>query len=262
MMRALFTSATGMLNQQLHVDTIANNLSNVNTTGFKKVRVDFQDLLYQRIREAGTPTALGAELPIGILIGHGVRSIATQRIFLQGDFQETGNPLDMAIEGDGFFQIQMPDGSFAYTRDGSFKKDSNGRILTSNGHMLIPNIEIPENATSVNIAEDGTISVTLAGQVDPAQIGEVTLVRFINPAGLHATGKNLFVQTAASGEPILGTPGLEGFGTIAQGFLEASNVQVVEEMVKLIVAQRAYEANARAITTSDQMLQEANGLRR
>lgn len=262
MMRALWSAATGMKAQQLNVDTISNNLSNVNTTGFKKNRVDFQDLIYQRMRAAGSPTTQGAELPIGIMVGHGVREIATPKIFTQGALQETGNELDIAIQGDGFFQIVLPDGTLAYTRDGSFKQDSTGRLLTSNGFALEPEIVIPQDATSIQISQDGTVSVTIAGQVQPQEVGQITLARFINPAGLEAIGSNLFVQTGASGDPLLGTPGLEGFGILTQGFLEQSNVQVVEEIINLIVAQRAYEANARSVTTADQMLQEANNLRR
>lgn len=262
MMRALWTAATGMLAQQLQVDTISNNLSNVNTTGYKKGRVDFQDLLYHTVREAGTPTALGAQIPVGIQIGHGTRSIAIQKMFSQGSLMQTENQLDIAIEGEGFFQILQPDGTIAYSRDGSFKKDVTGRVVTSQGFALEPEIVIPQEALALTISEDGTVSVILPGQPIPAQIGQLTLTRFINPAGLSAMGKNLFSTTAASGDPVVGTPGLEGFGPVVQGFLEMSNVKVVEEMVNLIIAQRAYEANSRAIKTSDDMLSEANNLRR
>ncbi len=262
MMRALWTAASGMLSQQFNVDTIANNLSNVNTTGFKKNRVDFQDLLYQHVREAGTPTAQGAILPVGVLVGHGATPVATQKIFSQGDYIQTEHPLDLVIQGEGFFQILLPDGTIAYTRDGTFKKDGTGRVLNSNGYPLQPEIVIPSEAVRVNIAEDGTVSVEIPGQVAQQQIGQITLVRFVNPAGLSPMGKNLFLQSGASGDPLTGTPGLEGFGDIQQGMLESSNVRVVEEMVNMITAQRAYEANSRAVTTSDDMLAEANNLRR
>lgn len=261
-MRALWSAATGMIAQQLHVDTISNNLANVNTTGFKKNRVDFQDLIYEKMRAAGTPTTQGATVPIGIMVGHGVREIATPKIFTQGALQQTGNELDLAIQGDGFFQIILPDGTIAYTRDGSFKRDSTGRLLTSNGYALSPEIVIPQSATSVQISQDGTVSVTTAGQAQPQQIGQITLAKFINSSGLDPIGNNLFTQSGASGDPILGTPGLEGLGILTQGFLEQSNVQVVEEIINLIIAQRAYEANARSVTTADQMLQEASNLRR
>lgn len=262
MMRALWTAATGMLAQQLNVDTISNNLANVNTTGYKKARVDFQDLLYQTVRESGTPTALGIQVPVGIQVGHGVRPIAIQKMFTQGNMIQTENQLDIAIEGDGFFQVQQPDGTIAYTRDGAFKIDSTGRVVTSQGFVLEPEIVIPPNTKAITISEDGMVSVILAGEQTPVQIGQITLARFINPAGLHSIGKNLFLPTASSGDVTLGTPGLDGFGTLAQGFLEMSNVKIVEEMVNLITAQRAYEVNSRAIRTSDEMLGEANNLRR
>lgn len=262
MMRSLYTAATGMLAEQLNVDTISNNLANVNTTGFKKQKVNFQDLLYQRVREAGTPTAEGVQVPVGILIGHGTRPTSTQRLFFQGNFVQTENPLDLVIEGDGFFQVLMPDGTIAYTRDGAFKKDSTGRLVTSDGFNVEPEIVIPEDATNVIVSQDGTVSVLVAGDPNPQQIGQITLARFVNQEGLNSIGKNLFTTTAASGEAIVGTAGLEGFGTVAQGFLESSNVKVVEEIVNLIIAQRAYEANSKAITTSDDMLSVANNLRR
>lgn len=262
MMRSLYTAATGMLAEQLNVDTISNNLANVNTTGFKKQRVNFQDLLYQRVREAGTPTAEGVQVPVGILVGHGTRPTSTQRLFFQGNFVQTESPLDLVIEGEGFFQVLMPDGTIAYTRDGAFKKDSTGRLVTSDGFFVEPEIVIPEDATNVIISQDGTVSVLVAGDPNPQQIGQITLARFVNQEGLNSIGKNLYTTTAASGEAIIGTAGLDGFGTVAQGFLEASNVKVVEEIVNLIIAQRAYEANSKAITTSDDMLSVANNLRR
>ncbi|HEY8498179.1 MAG TPA: flagellar basal-body rod protein FlgG [Limnochordales bacterium] len=262
MMRSLWTAASGMAGQQFAVDTIANNLANVNTAGFKKSRVDFQDLLYQTIRFAGTAVTSGAEIPTGIQVGHGVRPVATVKIFSQGTFRETNNPLDLVIEGDGFFQILLPDGTVAYTRDGSFKKDSDGRIVTSDGFVLQPEIVIPSDAVELSVGTDGTVSVVLVNGGEPQEIGRIELARFINPAGLLNYGRNLFLATGASGPPIVGQPGMDGFGAIAQGHLEMSNVEVVEEMVNLIMAQRAYDANSKAIQASDDMLQSANNLRR
>jgi flagellar basal-body rod protein FlgG len=263
MMRSLWTAASGMVAQQTKIDTISNNLANVNTTGFKKSRVDFQDLLYQTQKYAGTPSTAGAQIPTGIQIGHGVRPIATQRIFSQGMYQQTDNPLDVVIEGDGFFQVLLPDGTIAYTRDGSFKLDAQGRIVTSNGFPIEPEIAITEeDALDISISSDGTVTILVAGQSEPAEKGSFELVRFVNNAGLKSIGQNLFTATAASGDPIVGTPGLDGFGTLSQNFLEMSNVQVVEEMVNMIVSQRAYETNSKAIQASDDMLQTANNLRR
>ena len=262
MMRSLWTAASGMVGQQFNIDTIANNLANVNTAGFKKSRVDFQDLLYQTVRYAGTPVTAGAQIPTGIELGHGVRPVATQKVFIQVGFRQTDNPLDLAIEGDGFFQILMPDGTIAYTRDGSFKRDGEGRLSTSDGFSLEPEIIIPENAVSVNIGTDGTVSVLNAGANEQTSVGQIRLARFVNSAGLQSQGRNLLARTAASGDPIEGTPGLDGLGAMAQGYLEMSNVKVVEEMVNMIVAQRAYETNSKAIQASDDMLQTANNLRR
>lgn len=262
MMRALWSAATGMLAKQLNMDVIANNLANLNTVGFKKSRVDFQDLMYQNLRAAGTTVAEGAKVPSGIQVGLGTRPAAIQRIFSQGDFVQTENPLDLVIEGDGFFQVLMPDGSVAYTRDGAFKMDSEGRIVTSDGFPVEPELVIPPEAVNITIGSDGTVSVMLAGQEEPQEMGKIELARFVNPAGLTSIGRNLFKSTAASGQPMVGTPGLEGFGTIAQGFLEMSNVKVVEEMVNMIIAQRAYEVNSKAIQTSDDMLAIANNLKR
>jgi len=260
MMRSLYSAATGMMAQQLQVDTIANNLANVNTSGFKKMRVNFQDLIYQTQRNAGTPTSAGTEIPNPIQVGLGTKAAATQRLFSPGDYQQTENPLDMLIEGDGFFQISMPDGTITYSRDGSFKMDSQGRVVTSDGYSLIPEITIPADATSINISNDGTVSVMLSGSNEPQNIGQITLARFVNPGGLESIGKNLYRQTAASGEPVTNTPGIDGFGTIAQGFLEMSNVKTVSELVNMIVAQRAYEVNSKAIRVSDEMLQTANNI--
>lgn len=262
MMRALWTAASGMTAQQTKIDVISNNLANVNTTGFKKSRVDFQDLLYQTVRYAGTPSTAGATVPSGIQVGHGVRTVATQRVFSQGTYQQTDNPLDVVIEGDGFFQVLLPDGSIRYTRDGAFKLDADGRITTSDGFPIEPEILVPSDALELSISSDGTVTVMYPGDSEPQQIGELQIVRFVNPAGLQSAGRNLYMATAASGEPMIGTPGLDGFGTLAQNFLEMSNVQVVEEMVNMIVAQRAYESNSKAIQASDDMLQAANNLRR
>jgi len=262
MIRALWTAATGMQAKQMDMDVIANNLANVNTTGFKKSRVDFQDLMYQVVRVTGTPTSADTQVPSGIEIGLGVRPGAVQKMFSQGNIYETSNPLDVVIEGDGFFQILTPDGTIAYTRDGSFKLDAQGRMVTSDGFPLEPPITIPEGAESVTIAQDGTVTVKMPGEMEPQEVGVIELARFINPAGLLSMGRNLYLATASSGEPQIGTPGLEGFGTLAQGFLETSNVQIVEEMVKMITAQRAYEINSKAITTADEMMSIANNLKR
>ena len=262
MMRALWTAATGMTSQQFNVDVISNNLANVNTVGFKKMRADFEDLIYQHIQLSGSPVDGQTQRPVPVDVGHGSRVAATARLFSQGSLQQTGNPLDLAIAGDGFFQIQLPDGRIAYTRDGSFKKDALGRVMTSDGYLLVPPITIPPNATEVNITEDGVVTVKLPTQTQPVEVGRITLARFVNPAGLKNIGKNLYMETAASGAPMVGTPARGEYGSIHQGFLEMSNVNVVDEMVSLIVAQRAYEFNARAVQTSDSMLATANTLKR
>ena len=262
MLRSLWTSASGMISQQLYVDTISNNLANVNTNGFKKSRIDFQDLLYQTIRNPGASSSEGTELPTGVLVGLGVKPIATQKIYSQGSLAETTNPMDMAIEGDGLFQILRPNGETAYTRDGAFKIDSQGRICNSEGYLLQPEITIPADTISVSIGADGVVEAQVAGNAEPTNIGQITLAKFINPAGLHNEGKNLLIETQASGTPVVGTPGEEGFGTVLQGFMEMSNVQVVEEMVDLIVAQRAYEVNSKTISTADDMLRTASNLKR
>ncbi|NLJ79625.1 MAG: flagellar basal-body rod protein FlgG [Firmicutes bacterium] len=262
MMRSLWTAASGMVAQQTNIDIISNNLANVNTTGFKKSRADFQDLLYQTIKFAGTPSTAGAQVPTGIQIGHGARPVATQRIFSQGMYQQTDNPLDVVIEGDGFFQVLLPDGGIRYTRDGAFKLDAEGRITTSDGFPIEPEIIIPPNAVDLSIGSDGTVTVMYPGNNEPDEVGYLEIVRFVNSAGLKSEGRNLYTGTAASGTPMIGTPGLDGFGTLSQNFLEMSNVQVVEEMVNMIVSQRAYETNSKAIQASDDMLQAANNLRR
>jgi flagellar basal-body rod protein FlgG len=262
MLRSLFTAATGMEAQQLNIDVIANNLANVNTVGFKKSRADFQELFYQDLKTPGATSAEGSEIPSGIELGLGVRPVAVQKLFLQGDFANTGNSLDLVIEGDGFFQIMTPDGTIAYTRAGAFKLDSEGRIVNSDGYPLEPNITIPTDTLSITAGSDGKITVLQAGSTTPSEIGQIELARFINPGGLKANGRNLFTLTASSGDPLLGTPGTEGFGTINQGFLELSNVNIVEEMVNMIISQRAYEVNSKAIQTSDEMLQITNNLKR
>jgi flagellar basal-body rod protein FlgG len=260
MIRSLYTAATGMEAQKLNIDVISNNLANVNTTGYKRSRADFQDLIYQTISEAGTTSAEGSVLPTGIQVGLGVKTIAVQKIFDQGDFSSTGNPLDLVIEGDGFFQITKPDTEIGYTRGGAFKLDNEGRIVTSDGYPLEPSITIPTNATSITIGTDGRVSIMQAGSSTPTEVGQLTLARFSNPAGLKAIGKTMFVETDSSGEAITGTPGSEGMGTINQGFLEMSNVNIVEEMVNMIVSQRAYEINSKAVTASDEMLQTISNL--
>jgi len=260
MQRSLFTGATGMRGQQLNLDVIANNLANVNTTAFKRSRVDFQDLLYQTLRAPGAISAQGLEIPSGIQLGHGVGVASITKLFLQGTFVETGNSLDIAIEGDGFFQITMPDGEIAYTRDGSFKINRDGTIVTSDGFPLEPEISIPEDAVLITIGTDGTISVTLSDSTTD-ELDQIELARFINPAGLLSQGRNLFRESEASGDPILSIPGEEGAGTLRQGFLEGSNVSVVDEIVQLIITQRAFEVNSSVIRTSDEMLQTANNMR-
>ncbi len=262
MMRSLWSSASGMKGQQLNVDNIANNLANVNTSGFKKSRVSFQDLMYQNMRQAGTPNNQGSEVPTGIQIGHGVKPGATQRMFTPGSLKATDNPLDMAISGDGFFEVLLPDGTSAYTRDGSFSLDSQGQVVTSDGYLLQPPINIPAEATEIAINEEGLVSYYEPGADAPQEAGQIELVDFANPAGLESIGQNLYSETAASGDPLVGLPAQEGFGSINQKFLEESNVEVVDEMVNMIAAQRAYETNSKSIQASDEMLQQANQLRR
>jgi len=262
MIKAMRTAATGMIAQQMNVDNIANNLANVNTTGFKKTKVEFQDVLYQNYRKAGTASAVGAEVPAGLAIGYGTRAVATVRNFIVGDLAQTGNPLDLAISGDGFFQIQNSDGTTAYTRDGALKLSADGRIVNSDGLPLLPEITIPIDATSISVGADGVVDVQQVGQEDSTQIGQIELARFMNPAGLQSLGKNLMVATGASGAPQVGNPTQNGLGGIYQGYNEMSNVSVVDEMVNMIVAQRAYEMNSKAIQTAEDMAQIANGLKR
>ena len=262
MMRSLWTAASGMAAQQANIDMVSNNLANVNTTGFKKSRSDFEDLMYQTMRQSGSATSADTQLPTGVQMGSGVRQVATQKIYTEGSFQSTGNELDMAIEGDGFFQITMSDGTINYTRDGSFKRDSTGRIVTSEGYPLEPAITIPEGSSKLAVSSDGRVSAVLAGQTAPQELGQIQLVKFVNPAGLDSIGHNLLKETAASGTPVASDPGVDGTGTVMQKYLEMSNVQVVDEMVNMIVAQRAYEINSKAITTSDSMLEQAANLKR
>jgi len=256
MIRSLWISKTGLDAQQTQMDVIANNLANVSTNGFKRSRAVFEDLLYQNIRQPGAQSSQQTQLPSGLQLGTGVRPVATERIFTQGNLQQTSNSKDVAIQGDGFFQVLMPDGTTAYTRDGAFQVDNQGQLVTSSGFPVQPAITVPNNATSLTIGRDGTVSVTQSGSSNTVQIGTIQLATFINPAGLLSKGENMFVETTASGTPTTNSPGSNGAGILAQGFVETSNVNVVEELVNMIQTQRAYEMNSKAITTSDQMLQK------
>lgn len=262
MMRSLYTASSGMLGQQLQIDTTSNNIANVNTTGFKKQRAEFNDLFYQAMQFAGTSTSQTTLSPTGIEVGLGVRTGAINRLFSQGSPKETENNLDLAITGKGFFQVELPDGSIAYTRSGNFKLDEEGNIVTSEGYLLQPQMTVPEDAQSINIGTDGTVSVVQGNAGQSVQLGQVALATFINPAGLHGLGDNLYMNTNASGDPVVGVGGTEGFGQIRQGFLELSNVKIVSEMTDLITGQRAYEANSKSIQTADSMLQTVNNLKR
>lgn len=262
MMQSLYTAATGMAAQQLNIDTISNNLANVSTTGFKKQRVDFQDLLYINLKPAGTPTSPETNTPAGIQIGEGVKPVSTQRIFTQGAVQNTNNPLDLMVAGqESFFQVTLPNGQTAYTRDGSFTQDANGNIVSANGYFLDPPVQIPAETSAIQVTATGQIMATTAGSTQPSQIGQIEFAQFVNPAGLEDIGNNLYQQTAASGEPIVGTPGATGFSNLQQGSLESSNVDVVDEMVNLIVAQRAYELNSKAVSTADTMLSDIDNMK-
>jgi flagellar basal-body rod protein FlgG len=260
MLRALYTAATGSQSQQFNIDVIANNVSNVNTTGYKKARAEFQDLLSQTYSAPGALGSQGTTDPIGTQVGLGVKVAATQRIFLPGSIQQTGNPLDLAIQGDGFFQVQTDSGAVAYTRDGNFKRDASGTLVTSDGYPVQPNISIPNDATEIVIGLNGTVSVRQPGSANLNQIGQLQLARFANPAGLDSIGRNLFQLTPASGNPVTGAAGQGDFAntTITQGFTEGSNVQIVEELINLISAQRAFEANSKVIQASDEVLKTAN----
>lgn len=261
-MRALFTAATGMSAQQTRLDTISHNLANVNTTGFKRARAEFQDLFYETLRAPGALAANGNALPSGVQIGNGVKLAAIGKVMTPGEMVRTGRDLDLAIEGEGFFQVERPDGEIIYTRDGTFSRDRDGNLVTAEGFQLVPNIQIPIDAIQVTILRDGTVSILEAGASAPSEAGQIELARFANPAGLRALGGNAFAPTEASGEPELGNPDDEGFGSIAQGFLENSNVNVAEELVNMILTQRAFELNARAIQAGDEMLQTVGALYR
>jgi len=263
MIRALYTAASGMAAQELNLDNIANNLSNSSTVGFRSRRLQFEDLMYQNLIMPGAAATEQTTLVAGLQVGLGTRSAASEVTQLEGDFTQTGNPLDLTIQGQGFFQVLLPNGQTAYTRDGAFQTDANGNLVTQDGDPIQPAITIPSGATSITVGSDGTISVTLAGQTGSQTVGTVQLAMFNNPGGLNSTGSNLFLQTTASGDPIVGTPGgSDGLGTLQQGMLEQSNVSVVSEFVNMIVAQRSYEANSRVVNSADQMLQDINNLGR
>jgi len=263
MFRALNTAASGMIAQQLNLDNIANNLANASTAGFRKRRLQFQDLLYQNLIMPGAASTQQTTISAGLQIGLGSRSAASEMIQAQGDFESTGNPLDLAIQGAGFFQVQMPSGDMAYTRSGTFQLDSQGNMVTADGNPLQPSITIPQNATSITIGSDGTVSVTIPGQQQAQQVGQIQLATFMNPGGLNSIGQNLFLPTTASGDALLGTPGgTEGLGSIQQGSLEQSNVNVVEEFVNMILAQRSYESNSKVVQAADQMFQDVNAMSR
>ncbi len=262
MMQSLYTASTGMLSMQTQIDTTANNIANVNTIGFKKGRAEFADLMYHVMEYAGTATSDVTQSPTGIEVGLGARPTAINKIFSEGALKQTDNQLDIAITGKGFFKLELPDGTEVYTRNGAFKVDRNGTIVNSDGYKLIPEIVVPEDATNISIGVDGTVSVIQAGQTQATQIGQINTTNFINPSGLHSMGDNLYVETDASGQPVEGTPGVNGLGVLRQGFTELSNVQLVVELTDLITGQRAYDANSKIITTSDEMLQTVNNLKR
>jgi flagellar basal-body rod protein FlgG len=255
MIRSLWIAKTGMEAQQTQLDTISNNLANASTNGYKTAHAVFEDLMYQNLRQAGANSSEQTTLPTGLQAGLGTRAVATARSFTQGNLQQSSNPLDIAIRGNGFFEVQMPDGTTGYTRDGSFQVSATGQLVTNNGYTVNPGITIPVNAQSVTVGNDGTVTVQLPGQATPQSVGTIQIANFVNPAGLEPKGQNLFAETAASGTPNAGTPGQNGLGSLQQGFVETSNVNVVEELVQMIQTQRAYELNSKAIQTSDQMLQ-------
>jgi flagellar basal-body rod protein FlgG len=260
MINSLWISKTGMEAQQMQLDVISHNLANVSTTGYKRANAVFEDLMYQNLRQVGANTTEQSQLPTGLHLGLGVRTVATSRSFSQGTIQQTTNQLDVAIQGSGFFQITMPDGTTQYTRDGSFQVDSQGRLVTSNGLPVANGVTIPANAKNITIANNGTVTASIPGTTTPQTIGTIGLASFINPAGLEPQGQNLFAESPASGQPSTGTPGANGLGTVTQGFLESSNVNVVQELITMIQTQRAYEMNSKAIQTSDQMLQKLGQL--
>lgn len=258
MNQALWAAKTGLDAQQTRMAVVSNNLANVNTTGFKQGRAVFEDLLYQNIRQSGGQTSQDTQLPSGLNLGTGVRVVATEKLFTQGAMSQTGNALDVAINGRGFFQILLPDGSLGYTRDGSFQQNAQGELVTASGYSVQPGITIPDGAQSITIGKDGIVSVLLAGQASPSQVGSIETVDFVNPVGLQPMGENLYLETASSGTAQAGTPGINGFGALSQGALEGSNVNVVSELISMIETQRAYEMNSKAISTSDQMMQYIN----
>jgi flagellar basal-body rod protein FlgG len=260
MIRSLWIAKTGLDAQQTQMDVISNNLANVSTSGFKRARAVFEDLLYQTVRQPGAQSSEQTQLPSGLQIGTGVKPVATERVFTQGNLQQTGNSKDVAIQGNGFFQVLMPDGTTSYTRDGSFQSDANGQMVTASGYAVQPAITIPADTQSLTIARDGTVSVQQAGSTTPVTIGTLQLATFINPAGLQSLGENLYGETAASGTPSSNAPGSNGAGVLNQGYVETSNVNVVEELVNMIQTQRAYEINSKAIQTSDEMLQRLTQL--
>ncbi|KRE23239.1 flagellar basal-body rod protein FlgG [Bosea sp. Root483D1] len=262
-MRALYTAATGMMAQELNVQVISNNIANVRTTGYKRQRIHFQDLLYEHVRRAGTQTSdQNTQVPAGTFIGSGVKTASTGRVMSQGNLTPTEKQYDVAVRGEGFFRIQMPDGRTAYSRDGSFDLDSQGRLVTRDGYQVQPGITVPNNATGVNINAQGTVEVNLPGQTAPQQLGQIQLTRFINKVGLESIGDNLFIETAGSGPAIDGLGGEEGFGTLQQNYLEEGNVQAVTELSSLIAAQRAYEMNSKVISAADQMMQSTTQIMR
>ena len=260
MIRSLWIAKTGMEGQQAKLDAISNNLANVGTNGFKRAGVQFEDLMYQTLRPAGSASSEQTQLPTGLQLGLGVRVVSSSRFFSQGSLQQSGNNLDVAIKGNGFFQVQLPDGTTGYTRDGSFQVSSTGALVTNNGYAVQPGITVPANAQALTIAADGTVNATLPGQVAPQNLGQLQLASFVNPPGLDSKGQNLYGETAASGTPQSGAPNANGLGALQQGFVEGSNVNVVEELVNMIATQRAYELNSKAIQTSDQMLQRLGQL--
>ena len=254
MIRSLWITRTGLDSQQFQLDITSNNLANVSTNGFKRARAVFEDLLYQTLRQPGASSSAQTQIPAGLQVGTGVRPVSSPRVFTQGNLTQTGNSLDIAIQGEGFFQIQLPDGTLAYTRDGAFQKDSQGQVVTANGYPISPAIVIPSNAVSVTIGTDGTVTVLQSGSPTPVQVGQIQLASFVNTGGLQSMGMNLYLETASSGTATPNTPGTNGVGVVNQGYVETSNVNVVEEMVNLITTQRAYEINTRALQTADQML--------
>ncbi len=255
MIRSLWIAKTGLEAQQTNMDVISNNLANVSTNGFKRSRAVFEDLLYQTMRQPGAQSSEQTTIPSGLQLGTGVRPVATERVHSQGSLQQTNNSKDVAIDGSGFIQVLMPDGTTGYTRDGSFQIDQNGQLVTSSGYQIQPAITVPQDAQTITIGKDGIVSVTIAGQTDPQQVGQLTLATFINDSGLESVGENLYRETQASGAPNESTPGLNGAGSLIQGYVETSNVNVAEELVNMIQTQRAYEINSKAVSTSDQMLQ-------